>query len=74
MGCITHLELMELAAVAEDIGSDESERICKLCIIGVEVVTSWRSICQSALVPACNADVGVWDGSAYNAPSPSRTL
>jgi hypothetical protein len=30
---------MELAAVAEDVGADEGEGVCEVCIVGIDVVT-----------------------------------
>ena len=39
VGCVTHLQLVELVAVAEDVGSDEGERVREVGVVGVEVVT-----------------------------------
>ena len=47
MGCVTHLQLVELVAIAEDVGSDEGERVCEVGVIGVEVVTGWNGIYES---------------------------
>lgn len=44
VGCITHLQLMELVAVAEDVGADEGDRVCEVGIVSVEVVTGWSSV------------------------------
>jgi hypothetical protein len=48
MGCITHLQLIKLVAVAEDVGADKADGVCEVSIIGIEVVIGWGSNCGLA--------------------------
>jgi len=48
MGRITHLQLIKLVAVAENVGADKADGVCEVSTIGVEVVTGWRSKCGLA--------------------------
>ena len=65
VGCMTHLQPMELIAVAEDVGSDEGKRVGEICVVGVEVVASW-SRCELTAVFLGLRTMMVKSGSTYN--------
>ena len=48
VGCITHLQLVELAAVAEDVGSDEGERVREVCAVRIKVVAGYSGMDELA--------------------------
>ena len=65
---------MELVAIAQDVGADKSDGVCKERTISVKVVTSWSSIYDLAVPAEIDERARVSHKSTYNNLSPSQRL